>query len=188
MEKEVRKLNIGNILNEKDFSGEKELIKALSDIELKEFFKTFINHLKQDHKLTSEQIVDLFGKKAHREDLLPICIFDNKELSCLETIVKYLKEDLKFRFHEIALLLNRNDRTIWATYNVACKKRKEKLPVRESRFFIPVSIFKDRKMSVLEALVGHLKDNFNLRYSEIAVLLNRDERNIWTIYARAKKK
>ena len=182
-----KKLNIGDILSKEDFSDE-ELIKALSGIELKEFLKTFINHLKHDHKLSSGQIGELFGKKVPSKDLLPISIFDNNELSCLETIVKYLKEEFNLRFHEIALSLNRNDRTIWSTYNVACKKRKEKLSIKESKFFIPASIFTDRKLSVLEAIVGYLKDNFNLRYSEIAALLNRDERNIWTVYNRAKKK
>lgn len=169
-------------------ASEKELVNALSDIELKDFVKVFVNYLRLDRKLSSDQIMELFGKKIPKADLLPSSIFDNKELSCLETIVKYLKEEVKLRFHEIALLLNRNDRTIWTTYNVASKKRKEKLSVKESKFFVPVSIFKDRKLSVLEALVGHLKDNFNLRYSQIAVLLRRDERNIWTVYNRYKKK
>ena len=132
--------------------------------------------------------MELFGKRVPRKDLLPISIFSNDELSCLETIVKYLKEEFNLRFHEIALLLNRNDRTIWSTYNIACKKRKERLLVKDSKFFIPVSILQNRKFSVLEAIVSYLKDNFNLRYSEIAVLLNRDERNMWTVYNRAKKK
>ena len=184
----VKKLKIGDILGKEDLSDDEELLKTLSGVELKEFLKTFINHLKHDHKLASEQIVELFGKKIPRKDLLPISIFDNEELSCLETIVKYLKETFKLRFHEIALLLNRNDRTIWATYNIASKKIKEKLTVKESKFSVPVSIFKDRKFSVLEAIVSYLRDNFNLRYSEIALLLRRDERNIWTVYNRAKKK
>jgi len=174
-----------NVLSKEDDSN--ELIKALSNIELKEFVKEFVSHLKYDHKLTSEQIEELLSKKV-RKDLLPISIFDNKELGCLETIVKYLKEELDLSFHEIALQLNRNDRTIWATYNVACKKRKIKLPVKESKFYIPVSIFKDRNFSVLEFVVSYLKDNFNLRYRDIAILLNRDERNIWTVYNRYKKK
>ena len=183
-----KKLNVGDILSKNDFSDDEELVSALSSVELKEFLKTFINHLKHDHKLTSEQIAGSFGKTVPKKDLLPISIFDNKELSCLETIVKYLREEFKLRYHEIALLLNRNDRTIWATYNIACKKRKEKLPVKESKFLVPVSIFKDRKFSVLEVLVSYLKEKFNLRYSEIAVLLRRDERNIWTVYNRYKKK
>ena len=186
--KKTKKLNIGDILIKEDFPDDKELVKTLSKVELKDFLKTFISHLKHDHKLTSEQIVELFGKRIPTKDLLPISIFDNNELSCLETIVKYLKEEFNLRFHEIALLLNRNDRTIWTTYNIACKKRKERLLVKESKFFIPVSILQNRKLSVLEAIVSYLKDNFNLRYSEIAVLLRRDERNIWTVYNRAKKK
>lgn|SRR3989338_1538666 len=184
----AEKLSIGNIIGKDDFSDDKELIKTLSGVELKEFLKTFISHLKYDHKLTSEQIAELFGKRMPRKDSLPISIFDNNELSCLETIVKYLREEFKLRFNEIALLLNRDDRTIWTTYNNAIKKRKEKLPVKESKFFIPISILTDRKLSVLEAIVSYIKDNFNLRYSEIAILLNRDERNIWTVYNRYRKK
>ena len=92
------------------------------------------------------------------------------------------------KFHEIALMLNRNDRTIWATYSIACKKRKEKLQINDSEFFIPASILKDRRFSVLEIIIGYLKENFSLRFSEIAILLNRDQRNIWTTYSHYKKK
>ena len=181
-----QKLSVGDILSKKDFPDDEELFAVLSDVELKGFVKISIKHLK--HKFNSEQISELFGKKITKDFLLPVSIFNNEELGCLETIVKYLKEELGLKFHEIALLLNRNDRTIWATYNIACKKRKEKLPAKGSKFFIPVSIFKDRKFSVLELIVSYLKDNFNLRYSEIAILLNRDERNIWTVYNNARKK
>ena len=172
----------------KKIAGDEELIKAISGIGLKGFIKIFVAHLKKEHNLDAEQIAALFVKRISIKDLLPISIFDNDELGCLETIVKYLKEELKLRFHEIALLLNRDDRTIWATYNIACKKRKKKLMVKDSKFLIPASIFTNRKLSVLEAIVSYLKDNFNLRYSEIAVLLNRDERNIWTVYNHYKKK
>lgn len=179
---------VKRFVNKENLSDDNELIKALSEVKLKDFLKIFIKHLKHEHELDSEQISELFGRKITRKVLLPVSIFNNEELGCLETIVKYLKEELNLKFHEIALLLNRNDRTIWAAYNIACKKREQKLPVKESKFFIPVSIFKDRKFSVLELLVSYLKDTFNLRYSQIAVLLNRDERNIWTAYNNARKK
>lgn len=182
----AKKLTIGDILSKEDLQ-DKELAKAIAGVELKEFLKVFINHLKHEHRLTTEKIGGLFAKIPSK-DLLPISIFNNKELSCLETIVKYLKEELKLRFHEIALMLNRDDRTIWTTYNVACKKRKERLHLKEPKFLIPVSVLTDRKFGVLEAIVGYLKDNFNLRYSEIAFLINRDERNIWTVYNHFKKK
>ena len=50
------------------------------------------------------------------------------------------------------------------------------------------SIFRDRKLSILEVLVEYLKDKKELSYHEIAVLLNRDDRTIWTVYSRVKKK
>jgi len=53
---------------------------------------------------------------------------------------------------------------------------------------IPSNIFRDRNLSVLEVLVEYLKEQRNMTYHEIAVLLNRDDRTIWTVYNRAKKK
>ncbi|RME16944.1 MAG: hypothetical protein D6797_03520 [Bdellovibrio sp.] len=53
---------------------------------------------------------------------------------------------------------------------------------------IPSFILEDRTLSVLEALVEFLKEKKGLNYHEIGVLLNRDERNIWTVYHRARKK
>jgi hypothetical protein len=53
---------------------------------------------------------------------------------------------------------------------------------------IPTSIFLDRTISVLEAITKYLKEERNLTYHQIAVLLNRDDRTVWTCYNRAKKK
>jgi hypothetical protein len=53
---------------------------------------------------------------------------------------------------------------------------------------IPSSIFRDRSIKVLEAVVEFLKEKKNLTFHEIAVLLNRDDRTIWTVYNRAMKK
>jgi len=52
----------------------------------------------------------------------------------------------------------------------------------------PTYIFKDRKGAVLEIIVEYLKDVKQLNFHEIALLLNRDERTIWTAYSRVKKK
>lgn len=53
---------------------------------------------------------------------------------------------------------------------------------------IPTFVLKDRSVSVLEAIVEYLKDHKGLSYHEIGLLLNRNERTIWTCYNRAKKK
>lgn len=53
---------------------------------------------------------------------------------------------------------------------------------------IPSFIFKDRGLAALEAVVVYLKDSQGMTYAQIAKLLNRDDRTIWTTYHRAKKK
>ena len=53
---------------------------------------------------------------------------------------------------------------------------------------IPLRILQDRNVAVLEAIVEYLKQEKGLKYSEIAKLLNRDQRTIWTVYSRVKKK
>lgn len=52
--------------------------------------------------------------------------------------------------------------------------------------FIPLSILKNN--SSLEAIVLYLKEVLNLRFNDIAKLLNRNQRTIWVTYATAKKK
>ncbi|HIH31115.1 TPA: hypothetical protein HA235_00245 [Candidatus Woesearchaeota archaeon] len=66
-------------------------------------------------------------------------------------------------------------------------KRQNKI-IDQGFIEIPTFLFKDRKVAVLEALVEYLKDHKNLSYHEIAMLLNRNDRTIWTAYNRAKKK
>ncbi len=85
-------------------------------------------------------------------------------------------------------MLNRDQRTIWVTYRNSCTKRSAPLPVSDSKFQIPLSALNDRRLSVLESIVFYLKQNHKLRYSEIAGLIKRDERNIWSVYHKAEKK
>lgn len=57
-----------------------------------------------------------------------------------------------------------------------------------SELKIPSSIFLDRDVCILEAVIEYLKDKVGMTYHEIAVLLERDDRTIWTSYSRVKKK
>ena len=61
-------------------------------------------------------------------------------------------------------------------------------PQPPNSLLIPSSIFKERSLSVLEALSEYLKETLNLRLCKIADLLNKDQRTIWTVYHRAKVK
>ena len=53
---------------------------------------------------------------------------------------------------------------------------------------IPSFVFKDRTLSVLEVMVEYLKDNKKMKFHEIAQIINRDDRTVWTVYRRAKLK
>lgn len=117
---------------------------------------------------------------------IPVSIFQNDKLSVLEAIVKYMREELGFKLVKIAELLNRNEKTVWGTYNKAKGKMKEKLVVKAGNA-VSVSIFRPRLLSVLESLVEFLKEN-GMSFHKIAVMLNRDDRTVWTVYNRGIKK
>ena len=117
---------------------------------------------------------------------IPLGVFQ-ANASGLESISQYLKEKAGLRYCEIADILNRDDRTIWGAHQAA----KEKSNVHanfDSSIKIPLSIFKDRKLSVLEAISEYLKEHHSMKFCVIARLLNKDQRTIWTVYNRAKNK
>lgn len=116
---------------------------------------------------------------------LPLSIFGN-ELSGLEAITKYLKE-IGYRFCDIAKLIGRDDRTIWDAYTRACEKEKDSI-VEESDYYIPIEVFNNRILSILESLAMYLNDELNMKYCKIANFINKDQRTIWTVCNRAKKK
>ena len=120
------------------------------------------------------------------EIYVPVSIFTNGA-SGLESISKYLKENIGLRYCNIAEILNRDDRTIWGACHDASAKA-EDFTAEESSVRIPVSIFSDRSLSVLEALAWYMKEELNLRLCSIAGLLNKDQRTVWTVYNRARKK
>jgi len=119
-----------------------------------------------------------------KEIVIPSSIFTRK-LSVFEAIVRYLRDNLNLGNKSIARLLGKSDKSIWQAYNNSLKKFKGKLDVKIS-FFIPISKFKGK--SVLESLIAYLKDSCKLSYHEIAVMLKRDDRTIWTVYNRGKAK
>jgi len=53
---------------------------------------------------------------------------------------------------------------------------------------VPVKIFNDRRLGVLESLVLYLQQIYKFRNCEIAKLLNRDDRTIYTVLKRANEK
>jgi len=129
------------------------------------------------------------GVEEKRKELeIPIKIFENKKLAPLETITKYLKENLKMGYSEIAKELNRNEKTIYTTYKKAKEKVKTKLEIKDYKIKLPINILVNRKLTALGSIIKYMKENLKMGYSEIAKELNRDQRNIWTVYSRTTKK
>ena len=64
------------------------------------------------------------------------------------------------------------------------KKLSEK---KKEEIVLPASIFNE-KLGMLEAASLYLKDELSLSFNEIAKLLKRDYKTIWTSYTKAKKK
>jgi DNA-binding CsgD family transcriptional regulator len=147
--------------------------------------------LMRRHNLSYHEVIDLIYQKKVIENgyvLIPSFIFGCRELGVLEVITKYLKEELGLSYHQIAIYLNRDERTIWTTYSKAKQKKRGKIDTGKEKFLVPSSIFKDKAFGPLEVLTRYLKEELELSYHEIAALLNRNDRTIWTTYNRAKKK
>jgi DNA-binding CsgD family transcriptional regulator len=115
---------------------------------------------------------------------VPVGIFDS-DMTPLQAAVKYAKEEGRLTNSQIAEVLGRKVRAVWLTYR-AVKKKKFSRHAGYS-LSIPLSIFNDSAFSALEALVYHLKSR-SFSYSQIARLIGRDPRTVWTAYSRAGKK
>lgn len=117
---------------------------------------------------------------------IPISILCTKKLSSLEAIVKYLRENKKLSYSSIAHLLERNPKTLAVTYRQAKIKYSEEFHIRIEDKTLPTTIF-SKKLSILESICHHLRTQEN-SYAEIARMLCKDQRTVWTVCHRAEKK
>lgn len=122
--------------------------------------------------------------RYENELYLPVSIFRGN-MAPLQAVVKYLKENKSLQNRRIAHLLGRDVRTIWSTY--AAVKCRKPLVLIGSDLTIPLSAFKNSRLSILESLVSFLKES-NLTYADIARIIGRDQRTVWTVHARFKNK
>ncbi|MFH1073136.1 MAG: hypothetical protein V1743_06945 [Nanoarchaeota archaeon] len=156
----------------------------------------FIGYLRTELKLSESEIAGLLKRKGEKETqevvTIPTTVF-SKELSSLETIVKYLKENRNLKVKEISGLLNRDVQTIYTTLRQAAKKHpdrfwKDTLAPEKKAYAIPIAILASREYAVLESIIIHLKTAYNLSFAEIATLLKRKPNTIWTTYNRVMQK
>jgi len=130
----------------------------------------------EDKKILLDRLI---GK-----DSVPLSVFKGS-LSGFEALVLFLKKYQKRDVKSIASLLNREKSTIYAT--LAKVKKKETLK-ETGTVRVPISVFSNRKYSVLESLVSHLKDKVGMSLKEISVQIGKSYSTVKTVYWRYNKK
>jgi hypothetical protein len=53
---------------------------------------------------------------------------------------------------------------------------------------IPLHIFSEKRLGILEAATKYLKENQSMKYCDIAKYLNRSQKTVWVSYNKALKK
>ncbi len=149
-----------------------------------EEFKELLGSLREKYDV---ELVQLFELLSELEIFIPVSVF-NERLSTLETVSRYLHENLNISFKKIAEMMNRSEKTIWQAFRSSKNKHEGRLRLTDTKYIVPISVFADRRLSNLEAIVYHLKNAYDLKFSEIAMLLQRDQRTVWTVYSRARGK
>lgn len=163
--------------------GEAHALFSVEDRALFEKMKEILRILQDKYGLSKSQLSDLLSGEL----LFPDSVF-SKKLTPLHSVVKYLKENKALSYGQIAELISRDQRNVWRIYHDAKKRHSSPFLTEHSKRWIPISILSHDVYSAQEALVVYLRDVTELSFREIAQLLKRDDRTIWTVYMRAKKK
>ncbi|MEK6910960.1 MAG: LamG-like jellyroll fold domain-containing protein [Nanoarchaeota archaeon] len=181
----------GSLSRKKKKITKDKLLKALlitkTEITIKEsvpqseVINILFEEIQKKYSITKQELLQIINENIN--DTIPVSIF-TKGLGGLEAVCKYLKENKGLSYVEIARLLNRDQRTIWTAYNKASKKISYSLEINENTPLLPLSFIGNRDHTIIESSIIYLKEK-GLKYVEIAKLLNRDQRNIWTTYKKA---
>jgi DNA-directed RNA polymerase specialized sigma24 family protein len=137
--------------------------------------KTLLEKVTKAYDVTPEEIAGLIEK-----DTIPLDAF-SKELTVLETASKYLHENHKKSFAEIARITGKDPRAVRITY-IRAQNKSPELIEAHSKASISPRVFASN-LSPLEAVVLHLRENKHNAY-DIAKILQRSENTIRTIIRR----
>ena len=164
----------------------KESIDKIPKQELVRFISQTLGKDTEIPKSVRDNLLSKLSEQVnlHKENSIPVSIF-NTDLPPLEAIVRFLRESQQKGTNEIARLLCKKPASVSEAYRNA--KSKE-FKFKSTDVFIPILEFQNSPdLSILEVVVTCLRSN-NLKFKEIANLLGKDPKTVWTCFSRAKKK
>ncbi|MBR9699934.1 hypothetical protein GOV09_05745 [Candidatus Woesearchaeota archaeon] len=176
----------------KDLKEQKE--KRLGKVYLQEKsslvkLDSLFSELSQKYGMDYQNVAQLL-RRFQSYLTIPASLFKTR-VSPLEAVVLFLHLKYKCTQTQMAEILHRDHTTIWTTLDNAWKKTTKAQflqSIEESEILIPVHLLSNRRLSILEVVASYIKDKYSLKYREIATLLDRDDRTVWTVIDRARKK
>jgi hypothetical protein len=144
---------------------------------------SLLENLHADNGLNEKELMGLYNKTVIKTKAeIPLSIFVSG-LTPTQAVVKFLRENCKFKLVDVSQMLNRDQRGIWCSYD---KVKRKKSLVKEG-FQVPVEIFSDRRFSVFESLTKYLSE---LNYStfEISKLLRKKKTAIQNTLSKVRRK
>jgi len=150
------------------------------------FEELFFKHLRAKYGISKEALEKYSSTNFDKG--IPIFILRTKELSSLESIVKFLRENKRMSYSLMGSLLHRNSKSLAVTYAVARKKLSSSFSsdMRSDAQRIPFAAFSDG-LSVLESICVYFR-SLDYSYAAISRLICKDQRTVWTVCNRARRK
>ncbi len=171
------KIFINDILQNKVSREQRARITVRRDDEQRQHYYIYTSEHALDFPSDSQYLV------VSDEPSVPLSIFSTR-LSALQALVRFLYEERNYSFAQVGELLNRSQKTVWATYQAA---KSQPFVYAEGELTIPIARFASRILSPLETLVVFLTE-LGFSNAETARFLSLDPRTTWTVKQRAKKK
>ncbi len=164
---------------------DKQTKSDFSKKEFKRILKPLLDHFMQEYSISKQDFSDLILEKD--EILVPLSIF-SLGLAPLQSLVKYLKQNLRLKNKEISSLISRDSKVVWNSYNQANKKHPSIISVKKSLPNIPLAYFQNKEQTIFESLVCYMKEDLKLAVKQISQNLNKKPSTIYTVYNRVKNK
>ncbi|HIG93145.1 TPA: hypothetical protein HA242_00035 [Candidatus Woesearchaeota archaeon] len=158
----------------------------LTSFTSQQLLKQLLGYLHTHQNLQLSEVIALY-QDAKNEALIPLSIFSHS-LAPMEALTKFLKENEQMSLPEIALLLHRDQRSIWANYRRAGRILKSKLASTSETYVLPLSLFQDRSFSILESVVLYLNSVHHLTPKQMGKLLHKSPNSMAVLLKRGKEK